>query len=126
MQFFIAAKTCLLLLTLGDVNYCRAVALKPLQLSAKMSFVKKIDCFFSSMPKTFKNYVFHVFICIKRKNAHRKRKTFPQTQKINGLHAILVLERKRRAVSFSQTIHSKQINKASNTFRMAKSARVKK
>ena len=54
MQFFIAAKTCLLLLTLGDVNYCRAVALKPLQLSAKMSFVKKIDCFFSSMPKTFR------------------------------------------------------------------------
>ena len=45
-QFFIAAKTCLLLLTLGDVNYWRAVALKPLQLSSEMSFVKKIDCFF--------------------------------------------------------------------------------
>ena len=42
-QFFIAAKTCLRLFTLGDVNYLRAVALKPLQLSAEMMFVKKID-----------------------------------------------------------------------------------
>ena len=78
------------------------------------------------MPKTFRIMSSMYLFVLSAKTLIENEKTFPQTQKINGLHAILVLERKRRAVSFSQTIHSKQINKASNTFRLAKSARVKK
>ena len=62
----------------------------------------------------------------KRKSAHKKRKQ-KHTQKKFYSHALLVLERQRRAVSFSLTIHSKQINKASNIiFRTTKSARLKK
>ena len=45
-------------------------------------------------------------------------------EKIKGLHAQLVLDRQRKAVTFFRTIH-KQINKASNIFRTTKSARVK-
>ena len=75
------------------------------------------------------NYLFYLFNCVTRKSAHRKRKkkthTHTHAKKKVYNHALLVLERQRRAVSFFQTIHSEQINKASNTFRTTKSAREK-
>ena len=50
---------------------------------------------------------------------NEKKKISTYTKK-NGLLAFLILERQRRAVNLSQTIHSKQINKASNIKSCAK------
>ena len=77
-------------------------------------------------------YLFiYLFICVKRKSAHRKRKketlthTHKKKKKKVYSHALIILKRQRRTVSFSQTIYTKQIYKASNIFRRTKSARVK-
>ena len=53
----------------------------------------------------------------KKRNTHTKRKVYS--------HALIILERQRKTVSFSQTIYTKQIYNAINIFRTTKSAKVK-
>ena len=89
------------------------------------------------LTKTDLRYLFiYLFICVKRKSAHRERKkkkknkrshthTHKKKKKKVYSHALIILKRQRRTVSFSQTIYTKQIYEASNIFRRTKSARVK-
>ena len=66
-------------------------------------------------------------------NEKKKKKTLTHThththtkkKKKVYSHALIILKRQRRTVSFSQTIYTKQIYKASYIFRRTKSARVK-